>query len=386
MPATEWTHARHVLCIRLDALGDVLMTTPALRAVKQAMPDRRVTLLTSPGGAAIAGMLTDVDHTLTYEAPWMKASPARVEPQAEEHLLERLRAEHFDAAIIFTVFSQNPLPAALMCYLAGIPLRLAHCRENPYQLLTDWVPETEPNAQLRHEVRRQLDLVATVGCRTVDERLSLSVAPRDVATVKQRLAAIGLTPKGHWIVVHPGASAASRRYPPELYAEAVEQLAVEHGIGIVFTGSRSEAPLVEAIRSRLTVPSTSFAGELTLGELAALIASAPLLLTNNTGPAHLAAALATPVVDLYALTNPQHAPWQVPQRLLFHDVPCKFCFRSVCPLAHHDCLRRVPPERVAAAVIDLLAETSVTISDPNATPAALAAPPTFDTPVLAWGV
>jgi len=76
----------------------------------------------------------------------------------------------------------------------------------------------------------------------------------------------------------------------------------------------------------------------------------------------------------------------VPQRLLFHDVPCKFCFRSVCPLEHHDCLRRVPPERVAAAVIDLLAETSATIRDPNTSPAALAAPTTLDTPVLAWGV
>ncbi len=386
MPATEWTHARHVLCVRLDALGDVLMTTPALRAVKQALPGRRVTLLTSAGGAAIAGMLADVDHTLTYEAPWMKASMPRANPEAEKHLLERLRAERFDAAIIFTVFSQNPLPAALMCYLAGIPLRLAHCRENPYQLLTDWVAETEPEAQLRHEVRRQLDLVATVGCRTVDERLALALSPRDVATVKQRLAAIGLAPKERWIVVHPGASAASRRYPPELYAEAVERLATEHHVGIVFTGSRAEAPLVETIRARLTVPSTSFAGELTLGELAALIAAASLLLTNNTGPAHMAAALATPVVDLYALTNPQHAPWQVPQRLLYHDVPCKFCFRSVCPLEHHDCLRRVPPERVAAAVIDLLAETSVTISDANTTAAALPAPTTLDTPVLAWGV
>lgn len=386
MPATEWTHARQVLCIRLDALGDVLMTTPALRAVKQSQPGRRVTLLTSPGGAAIARMLADVDHTLTYAAPWMKASPARAEPQAEEHLLERLRAERFDAAIIFTVFSQNPLPAALMCYLASIPLRLAHCRENPYHLLTDWVPETEPDSQLRHEVRRQLDLVATVGCRTADERLSLSLAPRDAATISDRLAELGLAPKERWIVVHPGASAASRRYPPELYAEAVERLASDHGLRIVFTGSRAEVPLVEAIRARLTVPSMTFAGELTLGELAAMISAAPLLLTNNTGPAHLAAALATPVVDLYALTNPQHAPWQVPQRLLYHDVPCKFCFRSVCPLEHHDCLRRVPPERVVAAVIALLAETSGTIRDPNTTPAALAAPTPLDTPVLAWGV
>lgn len=71
----------------------------------------------------------------------------------------------------------------------------------------------------------------------------------------------------------------------------------------------------------------------------------------------MAAAVGTPVVDLYALTNPQHTPWAVPARVLFHDVPCKYCYKSVCPEGHHDCLRRVTPESVAAAVRDLLAET-----------------------------
>ena len=91
-----------------------------------------------------------------------------------------------------------------------------------------------------------------------------------------------------------------------------------------------------------------------LGELAALLSLAPVLITNNTGPAHVAAATGTPVVDLYALTNPQHTPWAVPSRVLFHDVPCKYCYKSVCPTGHHDCLRRVPPEAVAQAARELL--------------------------------
>jgi ADP-heptose:LPS heptosyltransferase len=94
-----------------------------------------------------------------------------------------------------------------------------------------------------------------------------------------------------------------------------------------------------------------------LEELAALLATAPLLVSNNTGPVHVSAAVGTPVVDQYALTNPQHTPWAVPHRVLFHDVPCKYCYKSVCPEGHHDCLRRVTPESIVAAVRELLAET-----------------------------
>jgi ADP-heptose:LPS heptosyltransferase len=101
-------------------------------------------------------------------------------------------------------------------------------------------------------------------------------------------------------------------------------------------------------------PARSLVGELGLAELGALIDEADLLVSNNTGPAHIAAAVGTPVVDLYALTNPQHTPWLVPSRVLNHDVPCRNCYKSVCPAGHHDCLRKVAPEMVAAAAQELL--------------------------------
>src|SRR5207253_5065384 len=112
-------------------------------------------------------------------------------------------------------------------------------------------------------------------------------------------------------------------------------------------------PLVEQVRALMKAPSYSLVGCLDLEELAALLASAPLLLSNNTGPVHVAAAVGTPVVDLYALTNPQHTPWAVPHRVLFHDVPCKFCFKSVCPERHHRCLTEVTPAEVVDAVLDV---------------------------------
>jgi lipopolysaccharide heptosyltransferase II len=352
--------------VRLDTLGDVLMTTPALRALRGAgsagpqdrrgsNPGRTITLLTSPAGAEIAGLVPEVDGVITYDAPWVKSSAPAGGPEADRDMAKRLRAGGFDAAVIFTVYSQSPLPAAMICHLADIPLRLAHCRENPYRLLTDWVAEPEPERIVRHEVRRQLDLVAAVGATTSDETLSLEVPPRARRAASEVVGGLGLEDAKRWAVVHPGASASSRRYPAESFAAAGRRL-VDSGCSLVFTGSPSEVDLVEGIRAAMGAPSDSLAGRLGLAELAAVIDLAPLVVTNNTGPAHIAAAVGTPVVDLYALTNPQHTPWGVASRVLSHDVPCRWCYKSVCPEGHHNCLRLVTPEEVAGAALELLAE------------------------------
>jgi lipopolysaccharide heptosyltransferase II len=351
---SSWEEARRILAVRLDTVGDVLMTTPALRALKKADAGRHVTLMTSAFGAAAARLVDEVDEVLVYDAPWLKATAPRACSEPERAMAARLRRKRFDAAVIFTVYSQNPLPSAMLCYLADIPRRLAHCRENPYQLLTDWVPDPEPQEGVRHEVRRQLDLVRTVGCRTADERLSLRVSGAARRAARRRLDAAGVDRAHEWVVVHPGARAASRRYPPESFASACQRLVAERRCQIVFTGDPSEAPLIERIRAAMEMPSVSVAGALALDELAAVIADASLLISNNTGPVHIAAAVGTPVVDLYALTNPQHTPWAVPHRVLSHDVPCKYCYKSVCPAGHHLCLRGVPPTAVVTAVHDLL--------------------------------
>ncbi|GAA5512849.1 hypothetical protein Dcar01_01573 [Deinococcus carri] len=360
----DWTQARNILAVRLDTLGDVLMTTPALRALKVSQPQngqvqRRVTLLTSPPGAAVARLVPELDEVLVYEAPWLKATPPRASSAPDLEMVAFLRERGFDAAVIFTVYSQNPLPSALLCYLADIPLRLAHCRENPYQLLTDWVRETEPEGGIRHEVQRQLDLVGAVGAVTPDERLSLGFSTEAAARVTERLT--GLDMARPWAVIHPGATAASRRYPPEYFAEVARQLA-ERGLTLLFTGDNGERELIAGIQRMAGGVGQSLAGELGLEELAALIARAPLLISNNTGPAHMAAALGTPVVDLYALTNPQHTPWQVPSRVLSHDVECRWCYSSVCRTGHHLCLRGVPPGEVVAAALDLLTPAPVEVA------------------------
>ncbi|WP_235581405.1 MULTISPECIES: glycosyltransferase family 9 protein [unclassified Rhizobacter] len=361
MTAPGWRDARKVLAVRLDNLGDVLMTTPALTAIRRSAPGMHLTLLGSRAGAALRPYVPAIDEVIVYDAPWMKGGAPAAGALSDRRLLATLARGGFDAAVIFTVCTQSALPAALMCRLAGIPLRLAHCRENPYELLSDWVPDTEVcRTGMRHEVQRQLDLVHSVGFheRERERGLVFHERPGDAQAMRRKLLQAGGDPDRPYLVVHPGASAPSRRYPAERFGQAVTAIVAQTGCQVVLTGSADERPLLALVESGLAAPlrasAVSLAGALNLGELSALIAQSQVLLCNNSGPAHLAAAVGAPVVVLYALTNPQHTPWQAQSRVLNHEVPCRDCLKSSCPQLHHDCLRKVPPERVAEAACELM--------------------------------
>jgi lipopolysaccharide heptosyltransferase II len=343
-----------------------------MRALKSQVRGRRITLLTSRSGSEAAKLMPEVDRVLVYDAPWLKATQPRASAEPDFDWIEKIKGYDFDGAVIFTVYSQNPLPSAMFCYLAEIPLRLAYCRENPYQLLTHWVKETEPHEQIRHEVKRQLDLVASIGACAVDDRMAVEVSEESGDRVLKNLIDLGIDVMAPWAVMHPGATAPSRRYPPKKFADAARALIDEHGYEIVLTGSKGEVSLIDEVineivkelphhRHRQRVH--SLVGLLSLEDLAALLTLTPVLISNNTGTVHLAAACETPVVDLYALTNPQHIPWKVRNRVLFQDVDCRYCYKSICPEGHNACLTGVASAEVVRATLELQNER---ISDVHA--------------------
>lgn len=317
MFAEDWKNRKHVLCIRLDNIGDVLMSQPAMRVLKESAPGRKITLLTSSAGALIAPFMPEIDETLVFDVPWVKTDETRGERQLLA-LADKLRSRRFDAAVIFTVYSQNPLPAAMLCYQAGIKAVLGYCRENPYQLISQWGPDKEPLDYIVHEVERQLRLVAPAGAVTARTELSLDIPAASRRWAADKLAALGLHEP--WLVLHAGVSEEKRRYPAQDYVRACRSL-IRQGHKIVLTGSGSERAYVEAIARQLGDAAVNVAGGLSIAELIALIAAAPVLVSNNTGPVHIAAAVGTPVVVAYAMTNPQHTPWQVPSRVLYFEVP-----------------------------------------------------------------
>lgn len=355
----RWQKARKVLLVRLDNLGDVLLNTPAFHALKVALPGASLTLLTSPVGAQVGRLHPDIDQVLVYQAPWVDPwQQLPQDSQREQQMIARLKAERFDGAIIFTSFRQSALPAAYLCYLAEIPLRVAASVDGAGSLLTT---RHKPPEQMMHEVERGMDLLSALGIQTTEMDLVLEVPASAAREAESYLAACELSRQHPLIVVHPGCSMPARTYPWELYAEVIRLLVTQLDAFVIITGAKDERELVERVQT--SVPASyrarvlTMAGELSFPAFCGLIQRADLVLTNNTGPMHIAAALHTPVVVLFALTNPpeQWGPWRVPHRQMYHEVSCRLCYSRVCPY-NQECLRLVTPAMVTEAIAELLAE------------------------------
>jgi ADP-heptose:LPS heptosyltransferase len=352
-----WRRVRRLVAVRLDNLGDVLVTTPAIHAIKTALPEVEITLLASAAGAQAGRLNADIADLIVHEAAWV--DPWAVLPhdsERERELIERLRAGEFDAAVIFTSFRQSPLPAAYACYLAGIPLRLAASIDGSGSLLTTRHRHADA---LVHEVERGLNLVGAVGIPPADDRLVLTISDAARRRARLRRAELIGMHDGPMVIVHPGCSMPARTYPADQYVEAIADLVRELGATVALTGTDAEHELVEGIVAELPLDIRArvhdLSGELEFEDLCALIRVADLVVTNNTGPMHIAAATATPTVVMFALTNPpeQWRPWRVPHRLLNHDVPCRLCYRKVCPYSQ-ECISTVSAGEIVTAARDLL--------------------------------
>ena len=328
----------HVLVARLDNAGDVLLTGPAIRAV--AAGARRVTMLCSSRGSDAARLLPGVNDVVVYDAPWVAFEPAPLKAKETLGLVGKLATLELDRAIIFTSFHQSPLPLALLLRLAGVPFLAATSVDYPGSLL-DIRHRISDDV---HEVERSLDLAETAG---------YELPPGDdgglaVKRTGKRPPQLGDEP---YVVVHPGVSVPARAWAPEKNAALVEAL-LSGGRRVVVTGGPSERNLTARVAGPPNPEVLDLGGETDLADLAEVIAVADAIVAGNTGPAHLAAAVGTPVVSLFAPTVPaaRWRPWRVPHVLLHRDVPCAGCRARVCPVEGHPCLSGVAVEEVVAAV------------------------------------
>lgn len=299
-------------------MGDVLMSSPAIRALKESF-NAKITLLTSSMAGGIAKYIPGIDEIIVCDVPWVKSNNNEGAPGLYS-LAESLRKKKFDAAIIFTVFSQTPVPAIMLAYLSGIPDRLAYCRENPYDLLTVWIPDKEPYSLINHQVLRDIQLVAHVGAVSKSDEMKLEIPYSAYSEMQKKLENNNIRLHKKWIIVHAGASEKKREYPQSEFKKVIKKIVGELDVQIIFTGTASEKILIESLRAGIEERSVCAAGLLSIDEFMALIDIAPVVLSVNTGPVHIAAALKTPVVVLYAMTNPQHTPWKVTSQVFPYPV------------------------------------------------------------------
>ena len=336
--------ARRLLAARLDNVGDVVLLSAALREIKREYPDLHVTLLASPGGAKAAPLLGPrVDEVWEEKVVWQDVGHRMpFDPARERAFVGRLEKGRFDAAVVFTSFSQTPYALGYAAYLAGIPVRIGESGEFGGSVLSHPVG---PFAVGMHQAERALAHVRAVGVPVRDDRIEVRVPPWAVEEADALLAGAGVEPG--YVLLHPGASAEARRY--EGFAE-VAALLQERA---VVTGAPGKAGLAEEVAGSRHV---SLAGKTSVPGLAALVARSWLVVTTNTGTLHLAEALGKPTVVLYSGTDlpSQWRPRYAPSRLLYREVPCSPCYLFACPIGK-PCLA-VEPAEVVGAVRELSGE------------------------------
>lgn len=321
----------HVAVVRLDGCGDVLLAGPAVRAV--AARAERVTVVCGPSGAEAARLLPGASDVVVTEAPWVALDAPPAGPDALQALVAAWARPGFDAALVLTSRFQSSLPSALALKAAGVPLVAGISADHPGSLL-----DVRLRAAAGHEVERNLALAAAAGYPAVDGR-DLRVRHRVADPSVRR----------HAVVVHPGASVPARALPPAAARQLVELL-VQRGRAVVLTGSRRETAALGVGHLPGVI---DLGGGTDLAGLAEVLAAAAVIVVGNTGPAHLAAAVGTPVVSVFApVVEPEcWRPW-TDRAVLLGDLGCACggCRARRCPFPGQPCTTGIDGAALLAAV------------------------------------
>ncbi|GHH28973.1 glycosyltransferase family 9 protein [Lentzea cavernae] len=323
------------LVARLDSDGDVLLAGPAVRAAATA---GEVVLLCGPAGVRAAELLPGVTRIVEWECPWITNPAPDVRPIDVEAVIALVHGVRADVALILTSFHQSPLPLALMLRLAGVPKIVARSVDYPGSLL-DVRLTGDPDVP---EAHRALEVALAAGFALPegdDGRLAVVEPP-------------GAELSRPYVVVHPGATAPARTWSPDRWAKTVVALTAA-GHRVVVTGGPAEAGLTGHVAGAC---GTDLGGRTSLLELAGVLAGADAVVVGNTGPAHLAAAVGTPVVSLFSPVVPavRWAPHGRHVLLGDQEAPCRGTRARECPVRGHPCLDLVDPADVVAAVAEVM--------------------------------
>ena len=338
---------RKLAVFRALQLGDMLCAVPALRALRAAAPHARITLIGLPWATAFVKRFSHyLDDLLVFPGfPGFPEQPAHL--NAMPHFLAEAQRRRFSLAI--QLHGSGGLSNALTVLLgaernAGCYLKGQYCPD-PARFM-QWDDE-------EHEVLRPLRLMRFLGVEPQGEHLEFPLTDADFRSLQR--CHMHLPPPGSYVCIHPGARLPSRRWQPRRFAEVADRLAIQ-GWKVVLTGSPGEAELVRAVQDAMRMPALDLCGRTELGALAALIAQARLVVSNDTGVSHIAAALATPSVVVCCGSDPQRwAPLDGGRhRVISAPVECRPCMHAECPVGHR-CAEEVSAATVADTATRLLA-------------------------------
>jgi heptosyltransferase-2 len=351
---------RRILVRAVNWLGDAVLTLPALEALARRFPRAEIWLLAKPWVSGLFAGQPAVDRVIEYRTADLHRGVT-----GRQRLANSLRGEGFDLAVLFP----NSLDAAMLAWLARIPRRVGYPTEGRRWLLTHPVPRV-PTLPGRHQAERYLDIVRALGGNgAASLRLRVTAEARESAG--KLLADLGAGPGDLCLALNPGAVyGGAKRWPVERFAAVADGLAERCGARILLLGSHRECSILDEVGARMRQSAIHLGGRTDLRTLVGLLERVRLLLTNDTGAMHVAAAVGTPVLAVFGPTDPQATgPLASHSRILREPVPCSPCLLRECPIDHR-CMSRITVAQVLQAAVELLESPRDSSLTPQGFPAA----------------
>lgn len=335
---------KKILVVRLDRIGDVILSTPFIKALRRSYPDSRITFMAAPHSRQILEGNPCLDETIIYDKKISFAGHAG--------FIESLRQERFEIAIIL----HPTLRTHILMFLAGIPERIGYDRKGGW-LLTKRIPHKKQFG-MKHEADYTLDLLRYMGLNPGKEDLFVPVSDACKARIKDILERNGISDGDTVVVLNPGASCLSKRWDADRFSKIGDTLSRDDRVKIVVIAGPSDKAIGDRVASLMKEPCVNLSGRTTIEDVAGLLCRARLFVSNDSGPAHIACAVGTPVIAIFGRSDRGLSPerWgpRGPNDVVLHkDVGCVVCLAHNCRLGFK-CLDAITVEEVAAAARKIL--------------------------------
>jgi predicted lipopolysaccharide heptosyltransferase III len=333
---------RNVLIIKLRYIGDVLLATPTVRAIKAARPDVRVTMMVNRGTEGLLSGNPDLDEIMVLDKGSLTA---------QWRLIVELRRRRFDTVIDLTDGDRS----AFLSRISGAPVRIGFNDEHRWRG-TCYTHVVQPASGPRHRIDRDLGTLKPIGVQASVTDPHLSLTPEEESDADHLLDQLGVQRSRPIAILQPGARYWFKAWPPERFAELADRIADEYGCQVLIGGSQQDGELAQQIRQMAKSSPIIMAGSTTIKQFAAIAKKSAIFVGNDSGVMHIASAVGTPVVALFGPSNPcEWGPRGGPVVVLYKGLDCRSCFHPTCSRGEENCMRLVTVQEAVAAVQQLLA-------------------------------
>ena len=334
---------KRILIVRTDRIGDVLLSTPVASALREAYPQAYIAMMVSPCAKEIVEANPYVDEAIVYDKDVLHKSWGH-----SVKFSQSLKKKKFDLAIVLHPTNR----VHLVTYFAGIKRRVGYDRKMSY-LLTDRVRHIKQLGE-KHESEYNLDLVRHIGIHPKEKKLFMGVGPETKAWVRELFIREGIKESDKLLAIHPGASCPSKVWPNERFARVADSLIEKAGFKVVIVAGQKDAALAQSVVKNMRYPAVNLAGGTSVAQLAGVFKRCRLLISNDSGPVHVACAVGTPVISVFGrsqagLSPKRWGPSGARDKILHKDVGCVECLAHDC-VKEFACLKAITTEDVLRAV------------------------------------